>query len=91
MISVEIESLKIKDEAVYCYTVRFEVMNYAVLIQNKNVSRGFTVWEQHALGYAGTSRLSVIKEACDKFADKFVNDWLTAKDEVPGAYLKPTK
>lgn len=83
-ISVEIESLKIKDEPIYCYTVRFEVTNYAVLIQDK-VSRGFTVWEQHTLGYAGTSRLSVIKETCDKFADKFVNDWLTAKDEVLGA------
>ena len=82
MILINIEALKIQGEGIYCYTVRFEVTNYATLVQDKSVSRGFTIWEQHALGYAGTSRLSVVKDSCDNFTDKFVNDWLKSKDEM---------
>jgi hypothetical protein len=86
LITVEIETLKIKDERTYCYTVRFIVSDYAVLIQDKKISGAFTVWEQQVLGYAGTSRLSEIQNTCDDLTDKFVNDWLKAKDEIPHGY-----
>jgi hypothetical protein len=85
-ISINIEALKIRDTSMYCYNIRYQVMNYAVLVQDKQVSKGFTVWEEHVLGYTDTSRLSVIKDDCDNFTDKFINDWLKAKDEIPGDY-----
>lgn len=83
LITVEIDALKIKAEPEYCYTVRFGVSSYAILLQDKKVSGTFVVWEQQFLGCAGMDRLSEIKNTCDECTDKFVNDWLKAKDEKP--------